>query len=158
MIDHMVGRHLLTSVRAIVRSLKVPARLHDDATQEGCLAHLEGRDIQTAVQTFIHAERRGGLTGHNPKTVARPVDGQTESAEEDLLRRELERDMREVAGAVWVALSARDRRIVQLTIRGWTQQEIADLLGMSQQQVSKILAKTQTKSRALLKKRRESST
>jgi len=159
-IGAMVGNDMLDRADALVVELRIRPRLREDARQTAVLALLEGQDPERAIARFVDDERACGMTGGGTRpTVLRLTEDELAragavavSAEDQLIERERNEERAEIAGAVLVGLSRRDRKIVRLTAQGWTQAEIAAHLGMSQQAIAKILAKIQTKSKTLLRR------
>jgi RNA polymerase sigma factor (sigma-70 family) len=156
----MCGNDMLDRADALVRELGIRPGQQQDARQEAVLAELEGRDPVQAVRRYVDNERSLGLTGGGTRpTVLRLTPGEMDWLQErgtihvsdPVTEREQAEGMETIAGTVLLGLSARDRRIVRLTAQGWTQEEIAQALGLSQRGVGKIVAKIQTKSRALLR-------
>lgn len=153
----MIGNDLLDRAGALVVELRVKPHLQRDARQVAVLAELEGSDPTAAVERFLDDERAGGMTGGGTRPtvlrftgdeidrVAHTVDSETDALERERAERQLE-----VAGAVLVGLSARDRRIVRLRAQGWTTREIAVAIRLDHSSVCRRLAKIQAKSRALL--------
>jgi RNA polymerase sigma factor (sigma-70 family) len=148
--------------------IRVRRELREDAAQIAALAELEGRDPDTAVEAFRGEERACGLGGENPPTVLRfgavePHAGEdgdegdhihgmhhafdTPTAEALMIRREEAAERAAIGGAVLARLTKREREIITLQAQGWTQAEIAKLVGVTQPRVTQILAKIRAMAR-----------
>lgn len=154
----MVGNHMLERADALVIELLVPAHIRDDARQVAVLAMLEERDPEEAIRKECQVEKRRGVVnipaGKNPPTVlsmssdpAVEAEAADDGHEAVLVRREEAERRANIAGAVLMTLTPRERRVVQLRAMGWTQDEIATAIGVGQQHASRILAHIAAKSR-----------
>lgn len=111
-----------------------------------------GRDLGAyAVPTIV-----GELRGHVRRTQSSWVGPSIDALEDDRLETggQSQDDTTEIRALVRVAfgvLSPRERRIVALRFfRDWSQQAIADEVGLSQVQVSRVLSTSLAKMRARL--------
>jgi RNA polymerase sigma-B factor len=157
----------LPLVRSLARHFARPSEPIDDLVQVGAIGLIKavdgfredrGADLGAYAVPTIVGELRRHVRGRTASIDGAPVAGRPAvvslSAEEPVdLRSETEAESEERAlvRTALDALAPRERRIVALRFyRDWSQQRIADEVGLSQVQVSRLLSTSLTKMRRAL--------
>lgn len=158
----------LPLVHALARRFAGPSGAIDDLVQVGAIGLIKavdgfreerGTDLGAyAVPTIVGELRRhlraespagGAAVGGRPTVVALDADESTDARSET--ETDTDGEERALVRAALDALAPRERRIVALRFyRDWSQQRIADEVGLSQVQVSRLLTTSLAKMRRAL--------